>query len=168
MAPPDFIREKTSKYDFTQLVRQLDSSLDAVGAHLNGLTQAQADFKPSDLEWSVGEVIYHVCASVTGMLRITYKLNRNEPFKHAMERSAMGLTVRDVPVDRLRNEWAAMRQELPTKLAALTPPLNEQTTFAHPDYGPLNALEWLALNYLHNFRHAAQIQRIQSSAGYPR
>lgn len=166
-SPTDAIRERAQKYDFQEVVKKIENSLDVVGRHLNGLRQDQADFKPSDAEWSVGEILHHVTDTTRGMLHICDKLHRKEEFKRPMERSDMGVTKRGVPVEMLRENWEAMRRDVRAKLATLTPPLNTEATRAHVNFGPLHSLEWLVLNYLHNHRHLAQIERVKAAAGFP-
>lgn len=167
-SPVDVIRQQAQKYDFAELARRLQASLDTLGEHLSGLRQEQADFKPNESQWSIGEVVHHVALSVRGMIQIVNKLNCKQEFKRPMNRSDMGVTQGGVSVETLRQDWQTLRQDLQAKLSTITPPLNTEATRAHIDFGPLNSMEWLALNYLHTRRHHEQIQRIKSADGFPK
>src|SRR3989442_10523451 len=75
-------------------VEALWSALQAVRADVlteaEGLSQRQADWKPREKEWSVGEVVHHLTIAEIGTGKLTTKLTRE---------AEAARTLRPFPVD---------------------------------------------------------------------
>lgn len=173
-------------------VQVLWGELQAVRAEVlreaDGLSQRQADWRPAETEWSVGEVIHHLTIAEIATGKLTTKLTR--------EAQAAG-TLRPFPADLTRfaslPPWPAGPAEAPTvvwpergkpiaellegmratrerswqsieKLATLDPrPLK----FKHFRLGDLDLAQWWVLQVEHDGTHLGQLRQIKTSPGFP-
>ena len=59
-----------------RLWRELESVRAEILEEAEGLSQAQADWKPADKEWSVGEIVHHLTIAEIATGKLTTKLTR--------------------------------------------------------------------------------------------
>ena len=173
-------------------VAQLWDDLQAVRAEIlaevRPLSQRQADWKPGDGEWSVGEVIHHLTVAEVNTGKLTTKLVKQAQAAGAPVAFPAGLTA-FAPVPR----GAAGRAEAPAvvwpdhgkpvgdlldgitatrersrqsmdRLAACDP---RTLTFTHGRLGDLDLAQWWLLQAEHDRDHLAQIRRIKTAPGFP-
>jgi hypothetical protein len=153
-----------------------------------GLSQRQADWKPSDKDWSVGEIVDHLTIAEVATGKLTTKLTREAP-------TAGAGTVFPIDVTEFAPlpEWPGGRAEAPPvvwpahgkpigellaamkatrersrqsieKLATLDP---RKLTFTHFRLGNLDLAQWWKLQAQHDGIHLAQIRDVKRSPGYP-
>jgi hypothetical protein len=173
-------------------VAQLWDDLQAVRAEILGevraLSQRQSDWKPTDREWSVGEVLHHLTAAEVNTGKLTTKLVKDAQAAGAPARFPDDLTA-FAPVPR----GAAGRAEAPPmvwpdhgkpvgdlieaitaarersrqsidKLAACDP---RTLTFVHARLGKLDLAQWWLLTAEHDRDHLAQIRSLKAAPGFP-
>ncbi|HEY8462388.1 MAG TPA: DinB family protein [Blastocatellia bacterium] len=161
-----------------------------LAAAVSNLTEAQADFRPDENQWTIAEIVEHVGIVTDGMLRITYKLLKKAEAAPKPPRADLNLghtslgerghqhpgrfqapdSVRPQGGVRIDDSLAKIRAsldgfaEIRARLEAVD--LSEQT-FPHPYMGPINAYQWMVLVGEHEDRHRAQIESLKATAGFP-
>jgi hypothetical protein len=91
-------------------VEALWTELQAVRAEVlteaEGLSQRQADWKPSEEEWSVGEVVHHLTIAEIATGKLTTKLTREAEAARALAPFPVDLAAfRSLPPARRARQW---------------------------------------------------------------
>jgi DinB family protein len=155
---------------------------------VEGLSQAQADWRPGENDWSVGEVVHHLTLAEVNTGKLTTKLTREadaagtaRPFPadlkelaplHAAPAAGAGAPPvvwpeRARPITALVTEMKAVRERTRQsidKLAAIDP---RPLVFKHFRLGDLDLSQWWRLQVQHDGIHLAQIREVKSSPGFP-
>jgi len=157
---------------------------------VSNLSDAQADFRPDENQWTIAEIVEHVSIVNDGFLRLMRKLLKEaesaaKPAKTDLNLGHTSLDengqqhpepfqaperVRPQGGARIEDSLAKMQAslssfaEIQSRLEAVD--LSEQM-FPHPFLGPLNAYQWLVLLGEHEDRHRGQIDRLRATAGFP-
>ena len=154
-----------------------------------GLSQAQANWKPSEKDWSVGEVVHHLILAEVATGKLTPQLTREAeaagalagfpadltalpPFPAAPTGAANAPEVvwpeQGRPIAELLSTMRATRErsrQSIEKLASLDPrPLK----FKHFRFGELDLAQWWQLQAQHDGIHLLQIREIKGAPGFPR
>ena len=156
-------------------------------AAVSNLTEAQANFRPHENQWTIAEIVEHISIVNDGFLRLTHKLlkeaesaakppkadlnlghtsldengQQREPFQAPERvRPKGGVSIED-SLAKMRTSLAGIA-EIQPRLEAVD--LSEQM-FPHPAFGPMNAYQWLILLGEHEDRHRGQIERLKATAG---
>jgi hypothetical protein len=153
-----------------------------------GLSQAQADWKPSDKDWSVGEVVHHLTLAEVATGKLTTKLTREaeaagrsggfpadltafKPFPAPPPGAADAPDVvwpeRGRPIAELLSTMRAARErsrQSIEKLASVDP---RPLTFKHFRFGDLDLSQWWQLQAHHDGIHLVQIREIKGAPGFP-
>ncbi len=157
---------------------------------VEGLSRAQADFRPVDDRWTIGEIVEHLSIVEGQILKLTQKLiaqaeaqgapvitdgrinpvsiaqmveRREEKFQAPERSRPQG----GVPLAESLARLRKTRQEMRALQAQLEARDLSSVSFPHPAFGPLNAYQWVALIGLHEGRHIEQIEAIKSAPGFP-
>jgi len=147
-----------------------------------GLSQAQANWKPSEKDWSVGEVVHHLILAEVATGKLTTKLTREAEAAGALAGFPADLTAlppfpaapagaANAPevvwpelLSTMRATRERSRQSI-EKLASLDPrPLK----FKHFRFGELDLAQWWQLQAQHDGIHLLQIREIKGAPGFPR
>jgi uncharacterized damage-inducible protein DinB len=158
---------------------------------VDGLSDAQLNFKPAEDQWSIKEIFHHIwmvegltARLMANLLKqaVENKLPEDADTEgsvlHSMDAHAEKLSSkfqapeRVVPIDAL--PLAESIDKMGETRAKLLQPLDElcrydvtSMLFPHPALGPINAYQWLLVMGGHESRHRRQISRIKEDAGYP-
>lgn len=139
---------------------------DRLSGLIEGLSQAQADFRPGPDEWSIAEVVRHLTLSTQRMRDRIAALSQGQPFDQPTRPGALppdeGLPFAAV-VERLRQTAAATV----AVLDGCDPAANLEVTVLHSFFGPLNWREWFVFLRVHGRDHSQQVAAIKSSPGFP-
>jgi len=174
-------------------VKTLWTELEAVRAEIlaeaDSLSQAQADWRPSEKDWSVGEVVHHLTIAEIATGKLTTKLSREAEASGRPAGFPADLTAfapmppaPPGPADAPAVVWpeygrpiaellATMRatrersRQSIDKLATLDP---RPLTFKHFRFGDLDLSQWWQLQAHHDGLHLAQIREIKRAPGFPR
>jgi len=167
---------------------QLQSVRAEVFKEAEGLSQAQANWKPGEKDWSVGEVIHHLTIAEIATGKLTTKLTREAEaagssagFPSDLEAFTPLPPVQVGQAEAPAAVWpehgkpiaeliATMRvtrdrsRQSIEKLASIDPrPLR----FKHFRFGELDLSQWWQLQAHHDRIHLAQIFEIKAAAGFP-
>jgi len=173
-------------------VATLWDDLQAVRAEVlreaEGLSQAQADFKPSPKDWSVGEVIDHLTIAEIATGKLTTKLTREAEAAGAVASFPADLRAfgplppwppgpaeappvvwpsAGKPIGELIAAMKATRErsrQSIEKMASLDP---RRLVFKHFRLGDLDLAQWWVLQAQHDLIHLGQIRDIKHSPGFP-
>jgi hypothetical protein len=174
-------------------VEQLWGELQAVRAQVlreaEGLSQAQADWKPSEKDWSVGEVIDHLTIAEVATGKLTTKLTREAEAVGRLAPFPAGLAAfpplpaappgdAEAPpvvwphhgksiaelIATMKATRERSRQSI-ERLGAIDP---RPLTFKHFRLGEMDLAQWWTLQAEHDGIHLAQIREVKGTAGFPR
>jgi len=155
---------------------------------VEGLSQAQADWKPGEKEWSVGEVVHHVTVAEIATGKLTTKLTKDADARGVPAGFPSDLTeFRDVPagppgpaaappvvwpehgkpIGELIAGMKAARErsrQSVEKLATVDP---RPLVFKHFRLGDLDLAQWWTLQAQHEGTHLEQIRAVKAAPGFP-
>jgi len=171
------------------LIDALWSDLESVRSQLlkevEGLSQAQADWRAGERDWSIGEIVHHVTLAEVGTGKVTSKLLKEagdslKPFPADLK-SLAPLTMPSSPAEAPQGVWpergrplaqlvadlkAARERSRQTieRLAAVDP---RPLVFPHPRLGPLDLAQWWTLQVRHEGAHLEQLRGVKAAQGFP-
>jgi hypothetical protein len=173
-------------------VAQLWDELQAVRARIlqeaEGLSQAQADWKPSEKDWSVGEIIDHLTVAEIATGKLTTKLTREAEAAGPLGTFPSELTVftplppeppgpAEAPpvvwpshgksIGELIATMKATRERSRQSIEKLGSVDPRRLTFKHGRYGDLDLAQWWVLQASHDGIHLAQLRDVKASSGFP-
>jgi hypothetical protein len=174
-------------------VEQLWDELQAVRAQVlreaQGLSQTQADWKPSEKDWSVGEIIDHLTIAEIATGKLTTKLTREAEANAGL--AAVPADLRGFaalpawppgPAEAPPVVWPSHGKSIGDLLAAMraTRERSRQSIerlgtidprplrFKHLRLGELDLAQWWMLQAEHDGIHLAQIRDVKSAPGFPK
>jgi hypothetical protein len=154
---------------------------------LEGLTQAQADWRARDTDWSIGEIVHHLTLAEVGTGKVTSKVLKEagekiRPFPAELTGFAplttstggradappavwpeRGKRLADLVAD-MKAARVRSRQSI-ERLGAVDP---RPLTFPHPRLGSLDLAQWWMLQAWHDGLHLEQLRRVKAEPGFPR
>ena len=158
-------------------------------AEAEGLSQRQADWKPGEKEWSVGEIVHHLTIAEIATGKLTTKLAREAdaagtraPFPAGLAQfkpmPAVPIGAAEAPpvvwpehgkpigelIATMKATRERSRQSI-ERLATLDP---QRLTFKHFRLGELDLAQWWMLQANHDGIHLAQIRDVKRAPGFPR
>ena len=174
-------------------VEKLWRDLEAVRAdvlkEVQGLSPAQAEWKPGTKDWSIGEIVHHLTLAEIATGKLTTKLTREAEAAGTLK--PFPTEVREFPpftpgragaaeappvvwpehgkaIDTLVGEMQATRQrsrQSIEKLGSIDPrPLR----FTHFALGDLDLAQWWLLQASHDGLHLRQIRDVKAHPGFPK
>lgn len=174
-------------------VETLWNALERVRAEVlreaEGLSQRQADWKPGDKDWSVGEIVDHLTIAEIATGKLTTKLTKESEAAGALapwpadlaalvplppdppgEANApqvvwptAGKPIADLIVT-MKATRQRSRQSI-EKLATLDP---RKLRFKHFRLGDLDLTQWWQLQARHDGVHLAQLRDVKGAPGFPK
>ncbi|HEU0175639.1 MAG TPA: DinB family protein [Blastocatellia bacterium] len=159
-------------------------------AAVSDLTEAQANFRPDENQWTIAEIVEHISIVNDGFLRLTHKLLKEAESAPKPPEADLNLghtsldeNGRQHPEpfqapDRVRPQGGALIVDSLAKMRASLAGLAEiqsrleavdlsERVFSHPALGQINAYQWMVLLGEHEDRHRGQIERLKATAGFP-
>lgn len=173
-----------------KLVRLMKESLAECLSSIENLTEAQWNYRPSPIRWSVGLVAEHILLTERALFSTMEKALAEKPNPDWESKTAgKAAFIERVMPNRTRQAQAPIEVQPAGKLTreeairqfkevrAKTLQFAEKTdlplkahTYDHPFpvFNTLSAYDWLLYIPLHNQRHNKQIAEVKASAGYPK
>ena len=172
-----------------KLWRELEAVRADVLSEVEGLSQAQADWKPGERDWSVGEIVHHLTIAEIATGKLTTKLTREaeaggtlkpfpadlREFRPLVADDAAGAEAppvvwpeRGKPIATLVGDMKATRarsRQSIDKLATVDP---RPLVFKHFRLGDLDLSQWWQLQAHHDGVHLRQIRDVKARAGFPK
>jgi hypothetical protein len=158
-------------------------------AEVEGLSQRQADWKPGEKDWSLGEIVDHLTIAENATGKLTTKLTREAEaggapavFPHDLtgfaplpswpagpaEAPAVVWPGHGKPIGELIAAMKATRErsrQSIEKLGACDP---RRLVFKHFRLGELDLAQWWKLQAEHDGIHLAQIREVKAAPGFPK
>jgi len=171
-----------------ELMTELEDSRAELSRTVSALTPAQRDAEPVGNEWSVAQILEHLCIVEDGGGRLMTKLMRlaqengayetdSSSVLHALDKfQLLDLNRRieappqvipsgTVTVAQAMERLAAIRERLLTAMVQASGLALGTVTHPHPLFGPLDGYQWLLVISFHERRHIAQIHRQTAATG---
>jgi hypothetical protein len=149
------------------LIEQYRNGAGAIGAALEGITEAELDARPGPDEWSTREIIHHLADSeMTSAIRLRRLIVEDDPeiVGYDQEAFVRVLSFPGRPISASFAAFAASRESTAEILDQLT---DEQWARAgtHSEVGRYSVEDWLSIYGPHAHDHADQIRLARASAG---
>ena len=163
-----YLRGQGEKYDWYQLWRRLAAPRLALLDALEGVTDEQAAFVPTEGEWSIAEVTQHLVNGARNNARLVERLARGETADAGADgdveppREPASMSIAELREELLRNavDFASLPARLPE------PPSFELES-PHAFFGDLHCKAWYLFQRIHDVDHTGQIEAVKAAAGYP-
>jgi DinB superfamily len=169
------------------IARDLDAVRADVLREADGLSQAQADWRPSADDWSVGEILHHLTLAEINTGKLTSKLLKETggavaPYPPDLTGfaplPAWPLGPREAPpvvrpekghpIAQLLLDMRAARERSRQSLERLATVDPRALTWRHFAFGELDLGQWWLLQAHHDRDHLQQLRRIRRTPGFPR
>jgi DinB superfamily len=162
-----------------------DADRERILDRVQGITQAQADYKPSPHTWSVGEVLHHLILIEVSISKLFNKLikenqrvigatdaMRVEDMAYAADRPQQapefGIPSHGCAIADLLTELAATRERTKHTLARYEGDHPSELRWQHQRFGDMGMAHWARFIGLHEGHHLRQIERTMATPGFPR
>jgi len=169
------------------LIDRIESQRAELLSYLNGFTDKQLNFHPSEDAWSMLQVLNHLVIADEGFLRSATRKKKSELQKvllrSTLEIQAIRLLYKTpmrfkvpikelhppdgIPLETLRERWNAARENLKMYLDSLETSDLELGIFRHPYAGRITPAQTLDFILIHVYHHFKQMERIRKSAAFP-
>jgi hypothetical protein len=169
------------------LWNDLESVRAALLKEVEGLSQTQGDWRSSEKDWSVGEIVHHVTLAEVGTGKVTSKLLREageaaKPFPADLKGFAPLVMPPGGPPEAPQAVWPERGKPL-TELVADLKAARERSRqtverlgavdprpliFPHPRLGPLDLAQWWMLQVRHEGVHLEQLRGVKAEPGFPK
>ena len=169
------------------IARDLDAVRAEVLHEVDGLTQVQADWRPTPDDWSVGEILYHLTLAEINTGKLTSKLLKETdgavpPYPSDLagfaplppwppgprEAPPVVRPERGHPIGQLVHDMRAARERSRQTLQRLATVDPRAYTWRHFRLGEMDLGQWWMLTAHHDRDHLQQLRRIKKSPGFPR
>lgn len=153
---------------------------------VEGLSQAQADWRPSERDWSIGEIVHHVTLAEVGTGKVTSKVlkeagDRLTPFPADLksftplimpsagpaEAPQAVWPERGTPLAQLVADMKAARERSRQTVERLGTVDPRPLVFPHPRLGSLDLAQWWMLQARHEGSHLEQLRGVKAAPGFP-
>jgi hypothetical protein len=149
----------------TQLIARYKAGYGEVVRALDGITEAELDFRPGPGKWSPRDVVHHLADSeMTAAIRLRLLLAEDDPTIVGYDQEAFA---RELFYDRpIEDSMAAFRAARASTAAILERLTDEQfaRTGTHTEVGQYGVERWLDIYAVHAHGHADQIGRTRRAA----
>lgn len=154
---------------------------------VEGLSQAQADWRPSDQDWSVGEIVHHLTLAEVNTGKLTSKLLKEAPaalpaFPEDLrafsplpawppgpaEAPPVVRPEKGHPIQQLVADMKAARERSRQSVERLATADPRRLTFKHVRLGDLDIAQWWMLQARHDADHLQQLRAVKAAPGFPR
>ncbi len=166
--------------------RRLEAVRAEVLQEVDGLSQAQADWRPSAADWSIGEIVHHLTLAEVATGKLTSKLLKEagpalRPYPADLaafaplppwppgpaEAPPVVRPEGGQPIDRLRADMRAARERSRQTLERLAGVDPRPLTWRHFALGDLDLAQWWMLQARHDGDHLEQLRRVKRAPGFP-
>ncbi len=147
------------------LVEQLNATTAALRAELAGLADAVLTHRPSEQDWSIKELLGHLCDSSQTFHRRLYRvINLEEPRLETYDHEGLvrQRNANAAGIEELLSEFAAQRAQTVDLLADLVH-WNWARCGRHPERGRISIRQLVDRAIAHDADHVEQIRRLKAA-----
>jgi len=169
-----------------RLWEDLEAARAEVLREAEAVSQRQADWKPGDRDWSIGEIVHHLTVAEVATGKLTTKLFKEYPagapqafpadltsFAPLPGPSGPGEAPQAVwpehgrPIAGLLADMRAARARSRQSVERLATCDPRTLRFRHFRLGDLDLAQWWTLQADHDRTHLAQMRDVKARAGFP-
>jgi hypothetical protein len=151
------------------------------------LSQTQADWRPAEQEWSVGEILHHLTLAEVGTGKLTSKLFKDAPqplppFPPDLKGFApvpppppgpakapeVVYPERGHALERLLGDLKAVRERSRQSIERLATVDPRGLKWRHFTLGEMDLAQWWLLHVRHEADHLEQLRAVKAAKGFPR
>jgi hypothetical protein len=152
-----------------------------------GLSQAQANWRPNEGEWSAGEILHHLTLAEIATGKLTSKLLKEAGEKAASfpadlkefaplppwppgpaEAPPVVRPEQGHPIERLLADMKAARERSRQSIERLASVDPRPLTWTHFALGELNLAQWWMLQARHDRDHLQQLRAVKAAPDFPK
>lgn len=152
-----------------------------------GLSQAQADWRPAEPEWSVGEILHHLTLAEVGTGKLTSKLLKEAsqplpPFPADLkaftpvpppppgpaQAPEVVYPERGHPLERLLADLKTIRERSRQSIERLAGVDPRGLRWRHFTLGEMDLAQFWLLHVRHESDHLEQLRTVKATPGFPR
>ncbi|HEU4886891.1 MAG TPA: DinB family protein [Thermoanaerobaculia bacterium] len=185
---PVFAADAVPNAEQEKLVQHLQRTGEKFLKSVDGLSEAQWNFKAAPDKWSIAQCAEHIAAAET-LIRgavekgLTTPLEAGQPVAELVKDDLVTTMVVDrskkfsapeplVPTDRFGSPAAAVdafRKERDETIKLAKGDMNFRAhAVKHPGFGMLDTYGWMLFLSAHSERHTLQIEEVKAHADYPK
>lgn len=166
-----FIKDSAAKPP-SGIAAAVQEGHDYVLRNIEGVTDAQAAWKPAPDEWSILETMAHIVTVKRVTVALTTHLgagNMPPGFGPHLEKeeSQDGVTLAKFETIVEARESAQSAHDELLALIEKLDGMDTDTRFRHFFFGPMNAREWACFQRIHDGDHFPQLESVRLSPGFP-
>lgn len=171
------------------LWNELQAVREKILKETEGLSQTQADWCPSDTDWSVGEILHHLTLAEINTGKLTSKLIKEAeaagklapypsdlkafaplppPAPGPMEAPPVVRPEKGHPIAQLLADIKSARERSRQSIERLASVDVRALIWKHFALGELNLAQWWMLQARHDGDHLQQLWAVKASRGFPR
>jgi hypothetical protein len=171
------------------LWNQLQAVRQEVLKEAESLSQSQADWRPSERDWSVGEILHHLTLAEINTGKLTSKLVKEAqaagklapypseltaftplppPAPGPMEAPPVVRPEKGHAIGQLLADMRATRERSRQSIERLASVDPRPLTWKHFALGELNLAQWWMLQVRHDGDHLQQLRAVKASPGFPK
>ncbi len=169
------------------LWRDLEAIRAEVLRETEGVSQSQSEWRPSEQDWSVGEIIHHLTLAEIATGKLTSKLLKEAgpdlgPFPAGLagfaplpswppgpaEAPPVVRPEKGQPIATLLADMKAARERSRQSLERLAAVDPRPLTWRHFALGDLDLAQWWMLQARHDADHLLQLRRVKAAPGFPK
>jgi hypothetical protein len=173
--------------DQADLIAHLDRTSSAFLSSVEGLSEAQLNYRPAEGRWTIAEIAEHIAAAEEGILKGTLAAMQNAPAPEALKDANKDAMILQAVPDRSRKFQApemlrptnrfgspagavAAYKKAHAEFVALAKERSDLRSFAgeHPVLKNLDAHGWILFQSAHVERHTKQIEEVKADPNFPK
>lgn len=173
-----------------EIWRQNEEIRRALLAEVLRLSEMQTAFRPGPRDWSIGEILDHLCLSERSITRTVSRIFQQAAGLGLVQDAGPGempmpvidetkynepagapesvMPSSDRPLERLLAGLEASRERLVEVSARADGRVVGRLTMQHFQLGDLDFYQWLSVEGAHERKHLDQVRRIKAHPGFPR
>jgi uncharacterized damage-inducible protein DinB len=157
-----YLASQAVKRTPAQLVETLREAHNQFLAALATVPDALFYSIPREGEWSVADVLLHVC-TIAEQEKVTLSATMKRGETAPEIRDALVPAPREATRADLLAKLNASREQLIAHVLQADPQAHLDVTWSHPEFGAMNWREWLLFARVHTLDHARQIEGIMTT-----
>ena len=153
---------------------------------VEGCSQAQADWRPGQADWSAGEIIHHLLLAEVGTGKLTSKLLKDAgsgvaPYPEGLsalrplpslpagptEAPPATRPEREHPIGQLLTDFKAARERSRQSIERMGAVDFRRLTWTHAAFGEMDLSQWWQLQAWHDADHLRQLRTLKATPGFP-
>jgi hypothetical protein len=163
-----YLVSQAEKKTFDELRPAVEEARAALLRQLEGVSEAQARFKPrgqGEDAWSIAEVLRHCIQGEEAVALRIRALGLGDPARPGASGRLVGRA--NASLAELIRDLKAANFALDHAVGSIAGKERLEPTAPHPFFGELNCRGWFLFQRVHDLDHARQIEKIKADPDFP-